>query len=217
MILTSIANEQQNGAFQEEFTRYAEDIDSDEEGDTLLNKNGSRGSCDADLSLDGGISCFENEDDESGGEDVLAPSKKQKRIAETEREDEQLSNGNEKKRKITKKSGPKSPWSPEMMNDLVDIVANSQRYQRKLIFTNSPTASSAEVYTQIVKETDERCKKRGLRFELNVNQTRNKFKKLMRTCKTALLTIKTASGIKRFQDEKQYETWFNRLLQLMKS
>ena len=48
-----------------------------------------------------------------------------------------------------------------MMNDLVDIVANNQRYQRKLIFTNSQTVGNAEVYTQIVKEMDERCKKRS--------------------------------------------------------
>ena len=120
------------------------------------------------------------------------------------------------KRKITERSGPKSPWSPEMMNDLVDNVANNQHYQRKLIFTNSPTASNTKVYTQIVKEMDEHCKKEVCGFELNVNQTRNKFKKLMSICKTALLTIKTASGIKRFQDEKQYGTWFNWLLQLMK-
>ena len=39
----------------------------------------------------------------------------------------------------------------------------------------------------------------------------------MSTCKTALLTIKTESGIKRFQDEKQYGTWFKQLLQLMES
>ena len=85
-------------SFRKNSSRYAEDIDSDKEGDTsLLNKNDSRGSCDADLSLDGDTSCFENEDNESGGEDILAPSKKQKRIAETESEDEQLSNGNEKK------------------------------------------------------------------------------------------------------------------------
>ena len=55
-------------SFRKNSSCYAEDIDSDEKGDTsLLNENDSRGSCDADLSLDGGISRFENEVDESGG------------------------------------------------------------------------------------------------------------------------------------------------------
>ena len=39
----------------------------------------------------------------------------------------------------------------------------------------------------------------------------------MSTCKTTLMTVKTASGIKRFQDQKELGQWFNRLLQLMKS
>ena len=41
--------------------------------------------------------------------------------------------------------------------------------------------------------------------------------KLISICKSALLTLKTASGIKRFQDDNQFGSWFNILTQIMKS
>ena len=116
-----------------------------------------------------------------------------------------------------KKAGPKSLWTTEMLNDLVDIIANDDNLKRKLVFTNTPTTSNAEAYKKVVKEMEKRCDARGETFELDVTQTRNKFKKLMSTCKSALVTIKTASGIKRFQDDKQFGSWFNKLAELMKS
>ena len=115
------------------------------------------------------------------------------------------------------KSGPKAMWSTELLNDLVDIVVNNESYKRKLIFTNMPKASNAEVYRNIVKDMNSRCQERGKTFTLSVCQTRNKFKKLMSIGKSALLTMKTASGIKRFQDDKQFGSWFNVLTQIMKS
>ena len=39
----------------------------------------------------------------------------------------------------------------------------------------------------------------------------------MSICKAALLTQKTASGIKRFQDQKEYGQWFDVLVPLMKT
>ena len=115
------------------------------------------------------------------------------------------------------KSGPKAIWSTELLNELVDIVANNDSYKRKLIFTNMPKASNAEVYRKIVKDMNSRCQERGESFTFTLYQTRNKFKKLMSICKSALLTMKTASGIKRFQDDKQFGSWFNILTQIMKS
>jgi len=38
-----------------------------------------------------------------------------------------------------------------------------------------------------------------------------KFKKCISECKKAALTIKTATGVKRFQDDKDYRVWFNHL------
>ncbi|XP_065070680.1 uncharacterized protein LOC135695495 [Rhopilema esculentum] len=120
-------------------------------------------------------------------------------------------------KKAKGKSGPKAIWSTELLNDLVDIVANNDSYKRKLIFTNMPKASNAEVYRNIVKDMNSRCQERGKTFTLSLCQTRNKFKKLMSICKSALLTMKTASGIKRFQDDKQFGSWFHVLTQIMKS
>ena len=100
---------------------------------------------------------------------------------------------------------------------MVEIICNDERHRRKLIFTNSRTASNAEVYEKVIKEMVKRCLERSEPFQFNVTQTRNKFKKLMSTCKTALMTQKTASGIKRFQDQKELGHWFNTLLPLMKT
>ncbi|XP_046854719.1 uncharacterized protein LOC124447762 [Xenia sp. Carnegie-2017] len=46
---------------------------------------------------------------------------------------------------------------------------------------------------------------------------RNKFKKCIGECKHAAMTIKTASGIKRFQEGKGYGIWFKQLFQLVQS
>ena len=120
-------------------------------------------------------------------------------------------------KRVKRKSGPKAIWSTELLNDLVDIVANNDRYKRKLIFTNMPKASNAEVYQNIVEDMKIRCQEQGRTFTFNICQTRNRFKKLMSTCKLALLTMKTASGIKRFQDDKQFGSWFSILVQIMRS
>ena len=36
-------------------------------------------------------------------------------------------------------------------------------------------------------------------------------------CKDAAMKLKTASGITRFQEDKEYGTWFNKLFNVMKS
>ena len=48
-------------------------------------------------------------------------------------------------------------------------------------------------------------------------QLRNKFKKAVAECKKAALTIKSATGIRRFQDEKNDGPWFNKLFGLVKT
>ena len=54
-------------------------------------------------------------------------------------------------------------------------------------------------------------------FEYDVKQTREKFKRCIGICKDAAMKIKTASGITRFQEDKEYGTWFNKLFNVMKS
>eukprot|EP00795_Rhopilema_esculentum_P015777 gene15777-7076_t len=48
-------------------------------------------------------------------------------------------------------------------------------------------------------------------------QLRNKFKKLVSECKKSALAMKSATGIKRFQDQKGYGAWFDRLYALVKT
>ena len=96
------------------------------------------------------------------------------------------------KAKRSGKGGPKALLTDNLLNDLVDIISNDERHRRKLIFTNSRTASNAEVYEKVIKEMVKRCQERSEPFQFNVTQTRNKFKKLMSTCKTALMTQKNS-------------------------
>ena len=57
-----------------------------------------------------------------------------------------------KRKSCVKKGEPRSLRTTKMLDNLVDIIANHQRYKRKLIFTNCPTASNAEIYKEIVIE-----------------------------------------------------------------
>ena len=70
---------------------------------------------------------------------------------------------------------------------------------------------------KIIDELKKRCLERGETFSYDVSQTREQFKRCMSECKNASLTMKTASGIKRFQENKGYGKWFNCLLPLVQS
>ena len=54
-------------------------------------------------------------------------------------------------------------------------------------------------------------------FEYDVKQTRKKFKRCIGICKDAAMKIKTASGMRHFQEDKEYGTWFNQLFNVMRS
>ena len=116
-----------------------------------------------------------------------------------------------------KKSGRKSSWLPEDIDDLVDIVINNSYYQRKLIFTNTKCQRNAEIYEEVLKELKLRALNRGNEVKFTAKQLRTKFKKCVSDCKHAALTMKTASGIKRFQENRGLGAWFNALLPLVKS
>ena len=117
----------------------------------------------------------------------------------------------------SKKAGRKAQWSESCTDDLVDIICNNETYQKKLISTNVKTAKNGCYYEQIIKEIRKRCLSRGENFTYVVSQTREKFKRCISECKKAALTLKTASGIKRFQEDKGYGKWFNQLLPLVQS
>ena len=115
------------------------------------------------------------------------------------------------------KTGRRSKWNNEDVDDMVDIVVNSDYYKRKLIFTNTKNQRNGEIYEQIQKEMQQRAAKRNSKFMFSISQMRTKFKKCVSDCKNAAMTIKTATGIKRFQDSQGYGKWFPTLFAVVKT
>ena len=103
-------------------------------------------------------------------------------------------------------------WSQDLQTDLVDIIFNNERYRGKLIFTNSKNASNADIYECVRKELKKRCAERNEEFLHYVTQTELNFKSLW-ALKSCITYPKTASEIKRFQDQKEFDV----LVPLMKT
>ena len=68
------------------------------------------------------------------------------------------------------------------------------------------------IYQKILKELKDRCSARNEEVQFTGARLRTKF-----DCKFADLTIKTGTGIKRFQDEKGFGSWFNKLFTLVET
>ena len=116
-----------------------------------------------------------------------------------------------------KKPGRKAKWSNTLLDDLVDIIVNSEYYKKRLIFMNLKNQKNADIYEKILKELKARGSKRGEHVPFTAVQLRTKFKKSVSECKKVALTVKTATGIKRLQEEKGYGAWFNQLYALVKT
>ena len=119
------------------------------------------------------------------------------------------------KKSSSKKGGRKTRWS-QSLSDLVDIIISSEYYKKKLIFTNTKNQKNGEIYAQILVTPKEPASERGEEVPFTYIQLRTKFKKAIAECKKAALTIKTATGIKRFIEEKSYGAWFNDLFSIVK-
>ena len=72
-------------------------------------------------------------------------------------------------------------------------------------------------YEKVLKELKSRAEGKGNSVPFTVAQVCTKFKKCTSECKKAALTIMTATGVKRFQDDKNYGVWFDRLFELIKT
>ena len=140
-------------------------------------------------------------------------------------EDEDESNDEEIEKIVGKKKGQngkkghgrKAQWTESLLNDMVDIIVSNDYLKNKLIFTNSKNQKNSEVYQKVLNELKKRTEARGEDFPFTVKQLRTKFKKVVGECKKAALVMRTASGIKRFQDENGYGAWFNQLFALVKT
>ena len=117
--------------------------------------------------------------------------------------------------KRKKRKGRRSVWEERHINDLVDVICSSEYYKKKLIFTNTKNSKNAEIYGNVLKELSQRYGDGS--FPFSVYQLRNKFKKCISECKKIALTVKTSTGVKRVQDEKQLGSWFNQLFPLVQT
>lgn len=63
----------------------------------------------------------------------------------------------------------------------------------------------------------QRTLNRGSEVKFTAKQLRTKYKKCVSNCKHAALTMKSASEIKRFQENRGFGAWCNVLLPLAKS
>ena len=68
-----------------------------------------------------------------------------------------------------------------------------------------------------MEELKARASSRGDVITFTVPQLRSKFKKCVGFCKQAALTQRTATGIKRFQEDHGFGNWFNALFEVVKT
>ena len=116
-----------------------------------------------------------------------------------------------------RKAGRKAQWPESLLNDVIDIITNSEYYWRKLIFTNTKNQKNAVIYQKILEELKKRAAVRNEDVKFTPVQIRTKFKKAVAECKKAALTMKSGSGIKRFQEERGYGASFHQLFSLVKT
>ena len=117
--------------------------------------------------------------------------------------------GNAKKNRKVRKC----QWKESFVDDPLDIIVENEKYRQKLLLTNVKNAKNGQYMESVVKEIQERCTERGEEFPYDVNQTRQKFRRCIQACRAAALKAKTTSGIKRFQESKDYGQCFNKLMQ----
>ena len=117
--------------------------------------------------------------------------------------------------KKRKRSGNrKGQWPDDTVNDLVDIIVDNDEFKEKLLLTN---VKNGHYYEKVVEELAKRCKERNEDFPFDIKQTRDKFKRCVATCRNAVMKVKTSSGIKRFQEDKELGDWFGKLLPVISS
>ena len=121
------------------------------------------------------------------------------------------------KKKTKKTKGRKAAWSETLFNDLVDIIVSDEYFRQRLILTNKRNQKNGLIYSKVLEELTTRAKARGENVPFSAVQLRTKFKKAIGECKKAALTIRSGSGIKRFQSEKGYGHWFDQLFALVKT
>ena len=82
------------------------------------------------------------------------------------------------KAKSKRKSGRRPKWNNDDVDDMVDIIVNSDYYKRKLILNNTKNQRNGDIYGQIQLEIQERVAKRNSKFMFSISQMRTKIQKM---------------------------------------
>ena len=123
------------------------------------------------------------------------------------------------RRNISKKGKKRRrwQWTEHLVDDLVGIILDNDKYKEKLLLTNAKNVKNGQYYGKVIEELKERCSERGEKFPFNVTKTPQKFKRCINICRDAVMKVKTSSGMKHFQQDKELEIWFGKLLPIISS
>ena len=106
-------------------------------------------------------------DAESGEEEEEEEDEEEEEITE-----EYFKNKNKKGKK-----GRKNHWPEQLVDDIVDIILENDKYKEKLLLTNVKNVKNGQHYSKVIAKIKERCKVREEQYVFNVAQTQQKFKR----------------------------------------
>ena len=119
-----------------------------------------------------------------------------------------IGKGMSRKKMVRKRTGRMSQWPEHLLNNMIDIITGDEYFNNKLIFTKNRKPKNSEIYESILDKM-KACANEAVEgneaVEFSCMHIRNKFKKVVSECKRAAVLMKSASGIKRFQEERGYE------------
>ena len=76
------------------------------------------------------------------------------------------------KSKSKRKSDRRPKWNNDDVDDMVNIIVNSDYYKRKLIVTNTKNQRYGKIYGQIQLEIQEKAAKRNSKFMFSITVAR---------------------------------------------
>ena len=113
--------------------------------------------------------------------------------------------------------GSRGQWKEHLLDNLVDIILDNDKRKEKLLLTNAKYVKNGQYYDKVIEELKERCSKRREEFPFNVAQTQQKFKCCISIYRYAFMKVKTSSGFKLFQEDKELICCFGKLLPIISS
>ena len=82
------------------------------------------------------------------------------------------------------------------------MIINNEVFKKERLFINVENFTNSRYYEQVIQELKERCDTCGEEYNFDVSEKQEKFKQCVGECRKAALTIKSASGIASFSENK---------------